>query len=131
MYNFEIGGVYSFNTIAPTLLGSDYRNVKVLGIIDYNIASQYINPHVRHADLYPYMATGIPDDPTQYNYLMVRLGSGGRTVLAIPWIDISSIEQVTITNITVTFTNAKNSDVERIRELLELNGFTNFTISAT
>lgn len=131
MYNFEIKGIYSFNTIAPAILGNAFTNVKVLGIIDSVLASQFISPHIRHADLYPFMPSGTPDDPTQYNYLMVQLASGEKTVLAMPWIDESSIQKITVTTITVTFSNASNADVERIREVLALNAFTNFTISAT
>ena len=128
MYNFQIGNTYNFNTRAPAVLGSLFKNATILGIVDYNTASTYINIDVMQRTIYPLLPQGTPDNPKKYTYLLIQAESGQKTVLAYQWIDENTIAEVSSATIIVTLPNVNATDAERIRDSLALLGFTGFTI---
>lgn len=128
---FEINKTYTFNTRAPVILGATFRRVKILGIIDYVLASSFINPETQHHNVYPHLPAGTPSDPKKYTYLLIQTEQGDKTVLAKEWIDPSSVTLVTSTTINITVTGASASDAENIREALLLLGFTNPVITVS
>lgn len=131
MYPFNLKSVYSFNTLAPSVLGASFKNAKVLGIIDYDIAATIINVELMHRSIYPLLPQGTPDRPHSYTYLLLLTESNVKTVVAYEWIDPASIELVESVNIVVTIPNVKASDANVIRDSLTLCGFTGFTIKTT
>lgn len=128
---FEINKTFTFNTRAPTILGATFKRCKVLGIIDYILASSFINPETQHYNVYPHLPAGTPNDPKKYTYLLIQTEQGDKTVLAKEWIDLSSVTLVTSTTLTITITNAANGDADNIREALLLLGFTNPIITVS
>lgn len=131
MYNFKLNTAYSFNTHAPALLGSRLNNATVLAVMDYTLASQFIQPEASHANVFPMLPAGTLDNPKSFSYILLRTESGERTVLAYPWIDESSIAEVTSQSLTVTIQNASAEDATKIRTALVLAGFPNVTITVT
>lgn len=125
---FELHKLYNFNTRAPAILGANFKSVKILGIIDYNLASKYINPETQHVNIYPYLPTGTVDDPKKYTYVLIETQSGASTVLAMPWIDEESIALVTSRDLLITVKDINTGDDTIIRDNLLLMGFTNITI---
>ena len=130
MYNFEIGKVYSFGTLAPALLGAVFDKVTVLGIIDYHIATSFLNVDLYHRRIYPLLPNGTVDNPKKFTYLLVKTESGIQTVLAYEWIEENTIELIDAVTLTVTIPNVSNSDATKVRDALTLLGFLNFTITA-
>ncbi len=128
MYNFILKNIYDFNTLAPSVLGATFRNAKVLGIVDYDIASSFINVELMQRSIYPLLPAGTPDTPKQYSFLLLQTESGEKTVVAYEWIDPASIRLVDSVTITVTLPNVKSSDSVLIRDSLALVGFTGFNI---
>lgn len=127
-YPFELKKVYNFDVHPSALLGNDFKNVTILAILDYETALQYGDLPAMHVNVYPHLPTGIPDDPSQYDYVRVRLASGDATVLGIPWIDESTIELIASMRMNVTIEGVGASDVERVRLALAQNGYNNFEI---
>jgi hypothetical protein len=126
--SFEIHKLYNFSTRAPAILGANFKSVKVLGIIDYNLASKYINPETQHVNIYPYLPTGTVNDPKKYTYVLIQTQSGDVTVLAMPWIDETSIALVASRNLIITVRDVDTGDDTVIRDNLLLMGFSDITI---
>jgi hypothetical protein len=131
VYNFEIDKVYTFNTRAPALLGAQVTRATLKGIIDYSVAITFLNVDLQHRKVYPALPSGTVNDPKKFTYLLFRTESGELTVFAYEWIDDTSIEVVDSTTLTVTLPGVSNSDANKVRDALNLIGFTNFTITAT
>lgn len=131
MYHFEIDKVYTFNTRAPALLGAQVTRATLKGIIDYSVAVTFINVDLQHRKIYPALPQGTVNDPKKFTYLLFKTESGELNVFAYEWIDDTSITVVDSTTLTVTLPGVSNSDANKIRDALNLIGFTNFTITAT
>ena len=129
MLPYKIGTLYRLNTLAPAVLGSVFNNIRVIGIIDYSVACQYINVKLMHATIYPLLPAGTPDDPQKYIYLLFMTEAGTKTVLAMPWIDESSVQEITSVSIVITVHQANMEDVSRIRQTLDMIGYKNITIA--
>lgn len=129
MFAFELDSVYNFNTRAPAILGADFKKATILGILNYKLASNYINPETSHANIFPYLPEGTPKDPKSYTYILIRTESGENTVLAMPWIDETSITLVVNKTLVITVNDITNNDATRIRDNLLMMGFTSFNIA--
>ena len=126
---FDLKTRYNFNTLAPALLGSSFKNMTVVSIMDYTVASKYFSPDAQAVSVYPSLPNGTPSDPKNYTYVLFKPETGDNFVLALEWIDVSSIQLVTSSTVTVTINNTVTGDTQRIRDSLILLGFTNFTIA--
>jgi hypothetical protein len=128
---FELNSTYNFNTLAPAILGSGFKNVTVLGIIDYTTALKYTSPETNSVNVLPYLPIGTPSDPKKYTYILFKTEAGAKIVLALPWIDQTSVIVVQHQTISVVLNQVIASDVTKIREALVLLGFTSFTITVS
>jgi hypothetical protein len=128
-YSFEIKGVYNFDVYPTAILGDDFDNVTILAILDYETALQTADIPAIHTNVFPYLPSGIPDDPSQYDYVRIRTASGSATILGIPWINLDTLELVESRRMTVKIEGVSSSDVERVRIALVQNGFNNLEIT--
>lgn len=128
---FEIGNVYSFNTLAPAVLGVRIVRAKLNGIVDYRQACTIINVDVVQRQVYPLLPPGTPNNTQKYIYYVFTTESGARLCLAKNWIHLSSIELVEDATISVTIPNATLDDVERLRAALGVMGYRGFTIDVS
>jgi hypothetical protein len=129
MLPFELNSVYSFNTVAPAILGLEFKRVTVLAVLNYSIANTFINIETNHINIYPYLPTGTVNDPKTYQYLLIKAETGENTVLAIPWIDLDSVTQVTTQSLILTVNNINSTDTTKIRDAMIMLGYNSFTIS--
>jgi hypothetical protein len=129
MLPFELNSVYSFNTVAPAILGLEFKRVTVLAVLNYSIANTFINIETNHINIYPYLPTGTVNDPKTYQYLLIKTETGENTVLAIPWIDLDSVTQVTTQSLILTVNNINSTDTTKIRDAMIMLGYNSFTIS--
>lgn len=113
----------SFDTHAPALLGTNFKRVRVLGILDHETAMNYINVPIMAVNVYPSLPAGTPKDYQTYQYLKVRFPSGDTGCLAIEWIDTSTYVVHDGVNIEFKLLDANASDADRVREILAHNGF--------
>ncbi len=128
-YPFQLKQVYSFSVHPVALLGNNFRNVKVLALLDAESASQLINIQEAHANMYPYLPAGTPNNPNSYNYLKIRTVSGEITVLGLAWINDETVTVVTNSTITVKIGGVTPEDAVRVREALVQNGFRTLEIT--
>lgn len=129
MNPFELDGVYNFSTLAPAILGADFKRVTVLAILNYKVAATYINIESNHVNIYPYLPVGTVNDPKTYQYILIKTQSGEDTVLALPWINLNTVVKVTSQSITVTIDKVTVDDTTKIRDSLILMGYQDFSIS--
>lgn len=131
-YPYLVGATYSFNTYAPNVLGNDYQNVKMLGVLSADLASRLgCDIQSLQQKVYPQVPpqNKMPTDPTQYNYIQVQMQNGSRTILGLPWIDESSIVAVTGQTITAIIGNVTADDLSVIRDSLSMNGYSQVTLT--
>lgn len=126
----DIGKFVSFTVYPAGYLGSNFTNVKILGIISPATARIFADIDAQHANIYPSLPVGFnqPGKQNTYNYVHVRLQDGQETVLGLPWINMSTYVVLQNLKYVVTLNNVQSGDVSRLRNALLRNGFSNFEI---
>lgn len=121
----------SFNTHATAILGTNFKRVRVLGILDHESAMQYINVPIMAVNIYPSLPAGVSKNYQSYQYLKLRHQNGENSCVAIEWIDKSTFTIHEGVDIEFKIENANAADADRIREILAFNGFdaVSFTLS--
>lgn len=129
MYNYQIGAQYSFTVFPAALLGNNFQNCVVNGIIDAKTAQSYIDIYGDNAQFFPYLPAGTNSDPTKTNYIKITTSSGQVVILAATWIDESTISVITSQTITATIANIGPADVARIKNVLAANGYSSVVVT--
>lgn len=119
-----IGNKVSFELWPATIIGTRFNNAVVKGTFTYDVASSFTDVAAQHANVFSTLPNGTPNDPAQYEYVMVQLENGQKEVLGIPWIKESTIELQTTNSLLVTFTNITPLDLSRLKNVHAANGFT-------
>jgi len=128
MAQFQINKVYNFNTLAPTILGSNYSNMKVLSMLNAKEALKYEDIYTLHNNLLPAIL-GLPQDVNDCVFLLLETIDGTKKVYAIEYIDPFSIVEVVTTNIRLELFNTNLEDLNIIRaRMLEL-GYNDFNLT--
>lgn len=128
---FELQKKYNFNTLAPAILGNNFKNAIVQAIVGYSIAKQFISPETQNVNVYPALPPGVVADPKKYTYVVFLMESGIERVFALEWIDISSIVEVSSQTLTIQIANTSAGDAERVRQALLLLQLTSFTVTSS
>ena len=128
MYSFQIGKVYSFDTIAPAHLGETFKNVKITGLLDYNNAIKRSNIDVLQSAIRPYLPSGTPNDPRDYTYLLFETETGNTIAMAYPWIREATIQETINQVVTASIFGASANDAQKIKAILALAGYNNVTL---
>lgn len=127
--SFTVKKTYTFNTLAPAILGSSYKNAEMLGEISYEIAITRENIDLKYRQIYPVLPPNTTDSPKTQKYFIFRTETGQLVTLCEQWIDMASVQEVGGVNFTISFKDAEPADKNRIRSVLSAMGYTNFTIS--
>lgn len=126
--SFRINKTYNFNTLAPSALGGTYTNMCVKSIMSAQEAVKYRDIVTLHANMVVAIP-GIPTNPSDCSFVLFETSDGEKIVLAVEYIDVQTITEVTTLNIRIELPNLTITDNNIIRErLLEL-GYTNFNIT--
>ncbi len=124
-------GQYLTFKLNNTLITSDYTNVKLLGVISYEIAQTITDVAAIHANIYSALPSGTPRSPSELTYLYVQMTDGSKRAVATAWIldPISIIKQavhvVTISGLSV----AEGAGL--IESALKAYGITDFTVTVS
>lgn len=127
--NLEIKQVYSFDVYPVALLGNNFKNVTIVGVMDQEQANREIDTQALHIQVYPTLPAGTPNRPDGYNYVKIKFPSGNTTILGMAWIKDSTVVQVSTSTITAVISNVAPTDVSRLRDALIQNGFSNIQLS--
>ena len=116
------GDVVTFDVFA--ILGTKYKSVKVLSILDYSTAKLFVDVEALHRNVYPTLPINIvPDDPKQYYYAKLELNNGNIDVIGLPWIKSETVLVHSTQTMTLTFVNITPSDQSRLIQIVQANGF--------
>lgn len=118
----HIGALVNLRLYPENILGSGYKLVTILGILDHVDAVRYIDAAVLHASVYPTLPEGTADDYTSYSYLKLKTQSGDTTVVGMPW--VNTIENVSKSKVQFTIDDMDADKVQLLtRTLNSMNIF--------
>ena len=126
--DFKIRGVYSFDVYPAPLLGTNFKNVTVLAVMDFETANNEFDALARHVNYYSYLPTGTPNNPAAYDYIKIKTTADNVIIIGIAWINMSTVVEVESRTATVTIKNITATDVPRIKNALVQNGFNDIAI---
>lgn len=131
MTTYQIGSTYSFQVYSVAKLGNNFQNCVLKGILDADTVQQLgVDIWGEHKNLFPDLPAGTPNDPTQFQYLRFKLQSGQTTILAVPWINDSTVTLVTAQSLTINVSNVDAATwTPRLKQILAQAGLSTFTIS--
>lgn len=125
--------IYSFEVYPVPILGSSFFGVTVLvGSMTEEVArAQGFNTAEMHAQVYPFIPAevGCPDDPSAYDYALIKTQTGEKAILGIPWIKESSIQLITSQQLRMVVDSVSTEDIQKIRNAMASMGFNNVTYS--
>lgn len=129
--DLEAGMSITFDTYSPALLGARFTNVKVEGIVTYNIAElQAPNRDIMHSDIYSELPQGTPIDARDLKYLIVYDSkTETRRVFALNWIKENTITIAENRSITIRINQTNGVSEEAILENLLFLGVSNVEIT--
>jgi hypothetical protein len=122
------GTSYTFNTLAPALLGASHKNVKLLSILHYDDARAVENVDLKYRQVLPLLPPGTPNDVSSSIFYRFINEDGQKFLMSNYWIDATSITEVAYVTITVKFDRATVSDITSIRDALTSKGLTGYKI---
>lgn len=123
MYNFKIRNSYSFQIYPSSIIPDDFTNVLVMGEIDWESANMETDIYAQHAQCYPYLPAGTPNNPEHYNYLKLKTTTGAVRIIGIPFIKEETITEIGGKTILVEIPNRSSEDVAAVTAALVSNGF--------
>lgn len=125
---FQMGKMYTFNTKAPAILGAIIKNAKLVAMLDYTSALVYENVELKYRSVFPLLDFGTPDLPEASIYYRFQMPSGEKIIIADVWIQNETVEVVGHINFQVMFAEAALSDMTKVRDALNVMGYTNYQI---
>lgn len=125
---FKIKGIYNFSTKASAILGNQFTNMRVKGIIDFEEAVKYRDVATLHATVKPSIP-GIVDDVKDLTFVLFETIDGDDLLLAKEYINAESIVQVQTVNIRAEVTNVTTEDLNIIKTKLTELGYPNVVVA--
>jgi len=125
---FNIKKSYNFNTLVPSILGTNFKNMKVIGgPLTARLAVNYLNVYDQHEQIKA-ANNNITDRVEDLNYIIFETMDGVQVVLPEEYIEVSSIVEVTKINFKVTMYDVDQADILVIRNRLQELGYANFKV---
>lgn len=121
MTTLTINKHYNFSVYANSILGTTYKNTKLVSILDYTTALKFGNIELLHRQIYPYLPPNTLADHTKYTYYLFQY-NGKTIVIADVWILQNSIEETEGLNYTLKLNNITSTQLTIIRDQLRLLG---------
>lgn len=128
MKQLKNGLRYTFNTVAPSILGRNYTNVLLEGSISHRLANKMYNIDYTQASLLPYLNDTVSKKHTDYNYYIFRTETGNELVLAYEWLVEDSIKEINDTYLDIRIQGASTQDIQFIKNIIGLAGYSNISI---
>lgn len=112
---------YNFSVHAPSILGSNYKNARLMSILNYQTALRFGDVVLRHRQVYPYLPADTDNDQTKYKYYLFDIG-GRWVVLADVWLIPESVEVTTGGTVVIRMHNITDAQVTILRDQFRLMG---------
>lgn len=121
---FETNATYSFETLAPAILGAKHKNAMCTGELSYGTAVRAgYNVGALYRDIYVHLPVGTPDTPKLLRYYEFKTEAGGDLIVCEQWVDSSTIEKLEHLDVTMEFNRISPSDLKQITDLLRASGY--------
>lgn len=125
IFDVGVGQRCSFEVYPASVLGGRYQNVVVEGFLSPQMAVMSgFDIVAYHANVYSTLPAGVPDDPYQYSYVVIRHDNGQRQYLGEKWIRNDTIEVSEAGRVTLVFQDKTQADLDRMMMALSSNGYT-------
>jgi hypothetical protein len=122
--DFKISGMYSFEVYPVSVLGTAFKNVKILAIIDQETAeASGLDTKAMHALVYPSLPSSTPNDPNKYNYIKIKTPSGQTQLIGLAWIVANTVQVVNLGKFTIEVDNESSGSQSKLLDALAANGF--------
>ena len=119
---------YDFTTLAPAILGSNYKSMKVKGIMTSDEAVKYRDIQTLHTKLKA-VITALPNNVDDCTFILFETTNKDNLLIAYEYIDSQSILLVNTTNVRIELYDTGVSDLSVLRNrMLEL-GYTNINLT--
>lgn len=125
---FEIKKTYNFSTLAPTLLGSDYTNLKVKAILTSEAAVKYSDIVSTHQTVKSTIKN-LPDNVSDLTYILFENSDKTTMILPVEYIETDSVVEVSSINIRIDIPNVTVDDVNILKTRLKELGYLDFKVS--
>jgi len=121
--NIPLGSMVNFETYVSSVIPNQYLNVKMVGLIDFDTAKQWIDPIQVHENVFPHLPEGSLDSPQDYYYLKVLLENGKVDVVGMPWIRTDTVVKLGVGTLTLVLEGRSVEELPAILKALNSNGF--------
>lgn len=128
---FAVKKLYNFTLYPAEFLGTDWKNVLVQAVVDYETIRTFADVTALHEQVKPFLPGDVPNDPSKYDWMIVRTSNGTKAYLGIPWVNAATIEEVSKSRVEILIDDVDSSEIDNIRQMLSQNGYANFKITAT
>lgn len=112
---------YGFSLYPNSVLGTVYKNAKLVSILDYTTALKFSNIELLHKQIYPYLPPGTNPNHIEYTYYLFKHNDKD-VVIADVWIIDGSVEESSGLNYTIRLNNISNAQYSAVRDQLRLLG---------
>ena len=123
----HIGETINFEVYPSAILGTGFKNCKVLALLDADTAKLFnIDPVAMHISVYPTLPSelAVPNRYDGYLYAKLKLANGTITCIGVPWIKAETITAVVYTTARLEFANCTADDLQNLVEAAVANGYT-------
>ncbi len=119
--DLAIGSTYSFSSHARSIW-PDVKEATFDGFVGYSTASKIAPVAAQHQSALTFLPKGTSSNATQLRYA-IFIANGIELVMAVDWINTSTIREVTAKRAVVEIAGVSVSDYNRIRAVLNAAGF--------
>lgn len=123
------GRIYTFQTHSPVFLGATVKNAKLIGSGNLALAKTIAPIEQIYAAVFPSLPEGEYYSPEEQVYYIFEEMNGDRRALAGQWIVQGSVEEYTVSKLTITIFD-NNADVNKASRALRAAGFVNIKIKS-
>lgn len=124
---FELKKSYNFTTLAPTILGNEYKAMKVKAILTSDNALKFRDIATLHTTVKS-VISNLPESITDLTYILFENQDKEELVLALEYINTDSVIEVQGVNIRINITNVTVDDISTLTLRLKELGYVHFTI---
>ncbi len=125
--DLSIGSTYSFSSHARSIW-PDVKEAMFDGFVGYNTASKIAPVAAQHQSAFTFLPKGTNSNASQLRYA-IFIANNIEMVMAVDWINTSTIREVTAKVAMVEIAGVSVSDYNRIRAVLNAAGFNVTSIS--
>lgn len=120
----------SFQVYPSAVLGAGFSGAKILAILDAQTCYALgVDVASLHANVYPTLPGGVPNDYTAYSYVKFQLASGQIQIIGIPWIIDNTFAVSTNRTVQLSIDNVSDEDVNKMLLALSANGYSAVKVS--